>query len=112
MFILYFVVIVLLPFLVLVWSSLQKFYSAPSWAALEQDVASTPTAPCSTIRSSRTTVWNSLLLALGSATIVMLMSAVICLDRRAHEDSAGAGCSTISPRCRWCFPASCSGSRS
>ena len=34
-FILYFVVIVLLPFLVLVWSSLQKFYSAPSWAALQ-----------------------------------------------------------------------------
>src|SRR5919197_506732 len=33
-FILYFTVIVLLPFLVLVWSSLQKFYSAPSWAAL------------------------------------------------------------------------------
>ncbi len=33
-FILYFVVIVLLPFLVLLWSSLQNFYSAPSWAAL------------------------------------------------------------------------------
>src|SRR4029079_15419648 len=32
--ILFFVVIVLLPFLVLVWSSLQRFYSAPSWAAL------------------------------------------------------------------------------
>jgi len=27
---------VLLPFLVLVWSSLQKFYSAPSWAALNR----------------------------------------------------------------------------
>ena len=36
LFILYFVVIVLLPFLVLVWSSLQKFYSAPSWAALSR----------------------------------------------------------------------------
>ncbi len=33
LFVLYFVVIVLLPFLVLVWSSLQSFYSAPSWAA-------------------------------------------------------------------------------
>src|SRR5205823_9417716 len=33
-FMLYFLVIVLLPFLVLVWSSLQKFYSAPSGAAL------------------------------------------------------------------------------
>src|SRR6195256_4070822 len=35
-FILYFVVIVLLPFLVLLWSSTQKFYSAPSWAALSR----------------------------------------------------------------------------
>ena len=38
-FVLYFLVIVLLPFLVLVWSSLQKFYSAPSWAALQPAVA-------------------------------------------------------------------------
>ena len=36
LFVLYFLVIVLLPFLVLVWSSLQKFYSAPSWAALSR----------------------------------------------------------------------------
>src|SRR5262249_14810683 len=36
LFVLYFVVIVLLPFLVLVWSSLQRFYSAPSWAALSR----------------------------------------------------------------------------
>mgnify|MGYP003693596987 CR=1 FL=1 len=64
LFILYFVVIVLLPFLVLVWSSLQKFYSAPSWAALE---------PRSSLDSYRavldypqfwSTVRNSLFLAL------------------------------------------------
>ena len=38
---------------------------------------SIPTARCSTIRGSADTCWNSLLLAIGSATIVMLVSAVI-----------------------------------
>jgi iron(III) transport system permease protein len=75
-FIIYFVVIVLLPFLVLVWSSLQKFYSAPSWAALSRV----------SLDSYRTildypqfwpTVRNSLFLALTTATVVMLMGAVI-----------------------------------
>src|SRR5580693_6138112 len=75
-FILYFVVIVLLPFLVLVWSSLQRFYSAPSWAALHRI----------TFASYRTildypgfaaTVRNSLFLAFATATSIMLLSAVI-----------------------------------
>src|SRR4051794_17393262 len=76
LFILYFVVIVLLPFLILVWSSLQKFYSAPSWAALSR----------LSLDSYRTildypqfwsTVRNSLFLAITTATVVMLMGAVI-----------------------------------
>ena len=76
LFILYFVVIVLLPFLILVWSSLQKFYSAPSWAALSR----------LSLDSYRTildypqfwaTVRNSLFLALATATVVMLIGAVI-----------------------------------
>jgi iron(III) transport system permease protein len=76
LFVLYFVVIVLLPFLVLVWSSLQRFYSAPSWAALSR----------LTLDSYRTildypqfisTVRNSLFLAFMTATIIMLTSAVI-----------------------------------
>ena len=75
-FILYFVVIVLLPFLVLVWSSLQRFYSAPSWAALHRI----------TFASYRTIldypgfigiVRNSLFLAFATATSIMLLSAVI-----------------------------------
>jgi iron(III) transport system permease protein len=75
-FILYFVVIVLLPFLVLVWSSLQRFYSAPSWAALNRI----------TFASYRTVldypgfadiVRNSLFLAISTATLIMLLSAVI-----------------------------------
>jgi iron(III) transport system permease protein len=76
LFMLYFVVIVLLPFLVLVWSSLQRFYSAPSWAALSR----------LTLASYRSVldypgfldiVRNSLLLAFASATIVMLLAAVM-----------------------------------
>jgi iron(III) transport system permease protein len=75
-FILYFIVIVLLPFLVLVWSSLQRFYSAPSWAALNRI----------TFASYRTIldypgfaaiVANSLFLAFATATLIMLLSAVI-----------------------------------
>jgi iron(III) transport system permease protein len=76
LFILYFVIIVLLPFLVLVWSSLQRFYSAPSWAALSH----------LSLDSYRTildypqfweTVRNSLFLSLTTAIIIMLVGAVI-----------------------------------
>jgi iron(III) transport system permease protein len=76
LFILYFVVIVLLPFLVLVWTSLQRFYSTPSWAALSRI----------TLASYRTVldyptfaaaVRNSLILAFTTATLIMLLSAVI-----------------------------------
>ena len=75
-FILYFVVIVLLPFLVLVWSSLQQFYSAPSWAALSRLSLDSYRAVLDYPRFADI-VWNSLVLAIGSATIVMLVSAVI-----------------------------------
>ena len=76
LFILYFVVIVLLPFLILVWSSLQKFYSAPSWAALSR----------LSLDSYRTildypqfwsTVRNSLFLSFTTATTVMLIGAIV-----------------------------------
>ena len=75
-FILYFIVIVLLPFLVLVWSSLQKFYSAPSWAALSRVSLDSYRAVLD-YPQFMNTVWNSVVLALGSATTVMLVSAVI-----------------------------------
>jgi iron(III) transport system permease protein len=75
-FVLYFVIIVLLPFLVLVWSSLQKFYSAPSWAALSRVSLDSYRAVLDSPQFAAT-VWNSVLLAVGSATTVMLVSAVI-----------------------------------
>jgi iron(III) transport system permease protein len=76
LFILYFVVIVLLPFLVLVWSSLQRFYSAPSWAALSRvSLASYRTV--FDYPAFATTVRNSLFLAFATAASIMLLSAVI-----------------------------------
>jgi iron(III) transport system permease protein len=75
-FILYLLVIVLMPFLVLVWSSLQKFYSVPSWAALSRVSLDSYRAVLDYPQFA-STVWNSLLLAVGSATVVMLLSAVV-----------------------------------
>lgn len=76
-FVVYFALIVVLPFLVLLWSSFQRFYSVPSLDALKnmsldsyRFVLNYPTIASAT--------WNSLLLAFGSATIVMLMTSVIC----------------------------------
>lgn len=76
-FLAYFLLIVVLPFAVLVWSSLQKFYSVPSMEALQRLTLE----PYRTILGYPTlwrSVWNSLLLALGSATLVMLVTSVIC----------------------------------
>jgi iron(III) transport system permease protein len=75
-FILYLLVIVLMPFLVLVWCSLQKFYSVPSWAALSRVSLDSYRAVLDYPQFA-STVWNSLVLAVGSATVVMLLSAVV-----------------------------------
>jgi iron(III) transport system permease protein len=76
LFIVYFSVIILLPFLVLVWTSLQKFYSAPSRAALSRISLDSYRAVLA-YPNFTDIVWNSLVLALGSAAVVMLVSAVI-----------------------------------
>ena len=75
-FVLYFVVIVLLPFLVLVWSSTQKFYAAPSWAAISRMSLDSYRAVLDSPQFVQT-VWNSVVLSVGCATTVMLVSAVI-----------------------------------
>src|SRR5258707_514731 len=74
---LHLMIAVVLPFLVLVWSSLQKFYSVPTVAALKTltfDAYRTVLDNPSLGRA----VWNSLLLSLGSATVIMLLTSVIC----------------------------------
>jgi iron(III) transport system permease protein len=76
-FVAYFLMIVVLPFSVLLWSSFQKFYSVPSWQGLHnltldpyRFIFSYPNLP--------RTVWNTLVLSFGSATLIMLVTSVIC----------------------------------
>ena len=76
-FIVYFLVIVVLPFLVLLWSSFQKFYSVPSWQALH-NLTLDPYRFILTYPNLTRSVWNSVLLAFSSATVIMLVTSVIC----------------------------------
>ncbi len=76
-FIAYFLLIVAAPLAVLLWSSVQKYYSVPSMAAL----ANLTLDPYRFIWNHPTfarAIWNSLILCLGSATIIMLVTSVIC----------------------------------
>ncbi len=77
LFIIYSLLVIGLPFLVLVWSSLQRYYSVPSWEAL-QNVSLASYRAVLEFPSVGTAVWNSVLLALASATLVMLLTSVIC----------------------------------
>jgi iron(III) transport system permease protein len=75
LFIVYFCCVVLLPFLVLLWSSLQTYYTAPSWRALDsltlaayRSVLAEPAMGAA--------IWNTVVLSVASATIVMLATSV------------------------------------
>jgi len=76
-FIVYFLFIVVLPFSVLLWSSFQKFYSVPSWQAL-QNLTLDPYRFIFTYPNLARSMWNTLLLSFGSATLIMLVTSVIC----------------------------------
>ncbi|HMH17389.1 MAG TPA: iron ABC transporter permease [Burkholderiales bacterium] len=73
----YFVLIVALPFAVLLWSSFQKFYSVPSMQALH-NLTLDPYRFIFTYPNLASSVWNTLLLSFGSATLIMLVTSVIC----------------------------------
>ena len=75
-FLLYAALVIGLPFLVLVWSSLQRFYSVPSLAAL-QNVSLYNYAAVLEYPNIGTAVWNSIILSLSTATAVMALTAVI-----------------------------------
>ncbi|MGZ5032218.1 MAG: ABC transporter permease [Usitatibacter sp.] len=77
LFILYFVLIVVLPFAVLLWSSFQRFYTVPSMQALH-NLTLDPYRFILSYPNLTRSVWNSLLLAVGSATLIMLVTSVIC----------------------------------
>lgn len=76
-FVVYFLLIVVLPFLVLLWSSFQRFYSVPSMEAL-QNLTIEPYRFILGYPNLGRTVLNSMLLSFGAATIVMLVASVIC----------------------------------
>ena len=76
-FFLYFSLIVVLPFLVLLWSSFQKFYSVPSIEALK-NLTLDPYRFVFSYPNLGRSVWNSLVLSFGSATLIMLITSVIC----------------------------------
>ncbi|OFW16433.1 MAG: ABC transporter permease [Acidobacteria bacterium RIFCSPLOWO2_02_FULL_67_21] len=76
-FIVYFLLIVVLPFSVLLWSSFQRFYAVPSTEAL-QNLTLDPYRFILSYPNLPRTVLNSLLLSFGAATIVMLVTSVIC----------------------------------
>jgi iron(III) transport system permease protein len=73
----YVLLVVVLPFLVLLWSSLQKYYSVPSYAALK-NISFAAYVKMINYPTVDRAVVNSLILSLGSAAIVMLMTSVIC----------------------------------
>jgi iron(III) transport system permease protein len=76
LFLVYAAFVIGLPFLVLVWSSLQRFYSVPSLEAL-QNISLANYQAVLNYPSIGTAVWNSIFLAVASATLVMALSAVI-----------------------------------
>lgn len=76
-FIAYFMFIVVLPFAVLLWSSFQKFYAVPSLQAL-QNLTLEPYRFVLTYPNLGRSVWNSLVLSFSSATVIMLITSVIC----------------------------------
>jgi len=76
-FFVYFSLIVMLPFLVLLWSSLQKFYAVPSMQAL-QNLTLDPYRFILNYPNLGRSVWNSLFLSFSTATVIMLITSVIC----------------------------------
>src|SRR5688500_8381303 len=76
-FLVYFLFIVVLPFAVLLLSSFQRFYSVPSMEAIQRMTLE----PYRTVFSHPglwRSVWNSFVLAVSCATIIMLVTSVIC----------------------------------
>jgi iron(III) transport system permease protein len=76
-FIVYFLLIVVLPFAVLLWSSFQKFYSVPSWQALH-NLTLDPYRFILSYPNITRSIWNSFFLSLATAITIMLVTSVIC----------------------------------
>jgi iron(III) transport system permease protein len=69
--------VIVLPFLVLLWSSLQRFYTVPSLAALKNLTFASYRSVLA-YPEIGTAIRNSILLSLGSATLIMLATSALC----------------------------------
>jgi len=76
-FVLYVLLVIVLPFLVLLWSSLQRFYTVPSLAALKNLTFASYRSVLA-YPEIGTAIRNSILLSLGSATLIMLATSALC----------------------------------
>jgi len=77
LFFVYVLCVVVLPFLVLLWSSLQRFYSVPTLAAL-RDLSLDSYRTVLSYPAIGTAIRNSIVLSLGSATLIMLATSLLC----------------------------------
>jgi iron(III) transport system permease protein len=75
-FLTYFTIIVALPLLVLVWCSLQKFYSAPSLSTV-QSLTFDAYRAVFDYPNIGMVIWNTAVLAATTAAIVMLMTSIL-----------------------------------
>ena len=76
LFIVYALLVIGLPLLMLIWASLQRFYSVPSWNALE-NVSLANYYAVFDYPGIGDAVRNTIVLALGGATAVMILSAIV-----------------------------------
>jgi iron(III) transport system permease protein len=76
-FIVYFLLIVVMPFMVLLWSSLQKFYAPPSMEALSRITLDGYRYILGS-ENIRAAALNSLWMSITTATVVMLLASVVC----------------------------------
>ncbi len=76
-FIVYVLLVIVLPFLVLLWSSLQRFYTVPSLAALKH-LTFASYASVLAYPEIGTAIRNSIALSLASATLIMLATSALC----------------------------------
>jgi iron(III) transport system permease protein len=76
-FIVYFLLIVVMPFMVLIWSSLQKFYAPPSMEALSRITLDGYRYILGS-ENIRAAALNSLWMSITTATVVMLLASVVC----------------------------------
>jgi iron(III) transport system permease protein len=76
-FIVYFLLIVVLPFAGAGVVVLQRFYAVPSWQAL-QNLTLDPYRFIFSYPNITRSIWNSFMLSIGTATVIMLVTSVIC----------------------------------